>query len=301
MPRRPDGRIEPGQRLASAISARAWNRAQDAADIVLGERTGFGAEAGTPYKTYQEVLARNASNRVIQRHEAVFVDYTAFQDRSVVDVVCRITTFANGVNFVSGARRDNRFAVAVEPIGPGATGRVAISGVTPCLCVPEASNRRGTYAVASGLQTNPSAVVPNPSGFARILGFAPYFAPDSESTTPSTEFRLAVLDLNQQQTTRVAVYEPSWAIPDNTVQGAGVLTRFDIPERDPQNLFVELEDAEFRGFNIIANLPQGQKTLVFTPSDAREFRSSKNVNESVYMLVAAQCESNGILANFEPQ
>jgi hypothetical protein len=44
MPRRPDGRIEQGQRLSTAISARAWNRAQDAADIVLGERTGFGAE-----------------------------------------------------------------------------------------------------------------------------------------------------------------------------------------------------------------------------------------------------------------
>jgi cobalamin biosynthesis protein CobT len=40
MPRRPDGRIEQGQRLSTAISARAWNRAQDAADIVLGERTG---------------------------------------------------------------------------------------------------------------------------------------------------------------------------------------------------------------------------------------------------------------------
>jgi hypothetical protein len=44
MRNRPDGRIEPGQKLASAISARAWTRAQDAADIVLGERTGFGAE-----------------------------------------------------------------------------------------------------------------------------------------------------------------------------------------------------------------------------------------------------------------
>jgi len=29
-------RIEKGQRLSSAVSARAWNRAQDAADIVLG-------------------------------------------------------------------------------------------------------------------------------------------------------------------------------------------------------------------------------------------------------------------------
>jgi len=47
MGRRQDGRIEPGQSLKSAISARAWNRAQDAADIVLGERVGFGAEAAS--------------------------------------------------------------------------------------------------------------------------------------------------------------------------------------------------------------------------------------------------------------
>jgi hypothetical protein len=43
---KPDGRIEKGQRLASAISARAWNRAQDAADIVLGARPGISAESG---------------------------------------------------------------------------------------------------------------------------------------------------------------------------------------------------------------------------------------------------------------
>jgi|GEM_PF-3914052 len=44
MPNRKDGRIEPGQPIASAISARAWNRAQDAADIVLGNRPGFAAD-----------------------------------------------------------------------------------------------------------------------------------------------------------------------------------------------------------------------------------------------------------------
>lgn len=38
---KPDGRIEKGQRLSTAISARAWNRAQDAADIVLGVRPGI--------------------------------------------------------------------------------------------------------------------------------------------------------------------------------------------------------------------------------------------------------------------
>lgn len=49
---RRDGRVEPGQKLSSAFSARAWNRAQDAADVVLGERTRFGAgtPAGSPHR-----------------------------------------------------------------------------------------------------------------------------------------------------------------------------------------------------------------------------------------------------------
>jgi hypothetical protein len=38
---RRDGRIEPGQPLKTAISATAWNRAQDAADVVLGLRPGL--------------------------------------------------------------------------------------------------------------------------------------------------------------------------------------------------------------------------------------------------------------------
>jgi hypothetical protein len=46
---RPDGRIEKGQRLSSAISAKAWNRAQEAADRVLG--AGTGVEAG-PLATF---------------------------------------------------------------------------------------------------------------------------------------------------------------------------------------------------------------------------------------------------------
>jgi len=45
MGKRQDGRIEPGQKLSGAISARAWNRAQDAADIVLSERSRFGVGA----------------------------------------------------------------------------------------------------------------------------------------------------------------------------------------------------------------------------------------------------------------
>ena len=55
---RADGRVEPGQSLKSAFSARAWNRAQDAADIVLNERTVFGAEPGLSAPT---VLRSKAS------------------------------------------------------------------------------------------------------------------------------------------------------------------------------------------------------------------------------------------------
>ena len=44
---RQDGRIEPGQRLSTAISARAWNRAQQAADVVLGVQPGTASTIGT--------------------------------------------------------------------------------------------------------------------------------------------------------------------------------------------------------------------------------------------------------------
>jgi len=58
MPRRPDGRIDPGQKLATAISARAWNRAQDAADIVLGGRT---EAAVTPLAGRVHVLGKTSA------------------------------------------------------------------------------------------------------------------------------------------------------------------------------------------------------------------------------------------------
>ena len=59
---RNDGRIEAGQKLAGAISARAWNRAQDAADRVLGVGTGFtggGATGADPAPNV--VLIKNDS------------------------------------------------------------------------------------------------------------------------------------------------------------------------------------------------------------------------------------------------
>lgn len=47
---KPSGRIEKGQKLSTAISARAWNRAQDAADIVLDQGPLFRAGEGRPWQ-----------------------------------------------------------------------------------------------------------------------------------------------------------------------------------------------------------------------------------------------------------
>jgi len=67
---RPDGRIEKGQRLSSAISARAWNRAQEAADRVLGVTPGIEAAATSGNLRAVTIAARwsktNANSRMAQ-------------------------------------------------------------------------------------------------------------------------------------------------------------------------------------------------------------------------------------------
>lgn len=62
---RQDGRIEPGQRISRAISARAWNRAQDAADIVLGRQVRFGAgvPSSLPDRLYRRVTTAPSASR----------------------------------------------------------------------------------------------------------------------------------------------------------------------------------------------------------------------------------------------
>ena len=69
---KPDGRIEKGQRLSTAISARAWNRAQDAADIVLGVRPGV--EAGPLSSMYLP------SVRVTLREKGYFGQVKVFNE-----------------------------------------------------------------------------------------------------------------------------------------------------------------------------------------------------------------------------
>jgi hypothetical protein len=134
---KPDGRIEKGQRLSTAISARAWNRAQDAADIVLGVRPGLEAGMPAPFQYALVVPVRLTSAPSIA-YEYVGVPIEISE--------CEIYgTGSNpaGVNFIGGAIAEPQdlrtttalpapkmFAVTVEPMQTGASVvRCAIRGV----------------------------------------------------------------------------------------------------------------------------------------------------------------------------
>lgn len=138
---RKDGRVEPGQKVAKAFSARAWNRAQDAADVVLGERTRFGAD-GPAGRTIAPnvVLIRNDSGQdvpwlgvlgiggvVISPAGGTLGGTDAASDRAREFV--RKPVLTGGTPNVSIY---TSFAVAMEPIPAGAIGMAAVSGVFAC-------------------------------------------------------------------------------------------------------------------------------------------------------------------------
>ena len=128
---RADGRIQPGQKLTSAVSARAWNRAQDAADRILGERQQFGADSPqTSAAPYLHVLGRNAVGGLVQRWGVVGItglELTAaggsaagnsqFQEMPIVTAG------------LPGGAYPERWGIALEPIAQGSVGRIAVAGV----------------------------------------------------------------------------------------------------------------------------------------------------------------------------
>lgn len=127
---KPDGRIEKGQRIASAISARAWNRAQDAADIVLGVRPGVTAgESATSSAPYTWVYAKNNQTfpvRTIPLWGVVAIDGLEIEPESETDAFFAIPV-VRGVTPESGV--DRPFGIALEPIPPDGVGKIAVDGV----------------------------------------------------------------------------------------------------------------------------------------------------------------------------
>jgi hypothetical protein len=140
---KPDGRIEKGQRIASAISARAWNRAQDAADVVLGVRPGTEADGiRGPDRPYTWVYCKNNSGGAVGRWAVLEIDG--------VEITPTGTTGPGNDQFeqvpvVSGSTptlATAAFGVTVEPIGSGAIGRLAVGGAVQVkLDVQDASHK----------------------------------------------------------------------------------------------------------------------------------------------------------------
>lgn len=126
MPNRRDGRIEPGQPLKTAISASAWNRAQDAADIVLGQRPGFAAESEAASTTpYTAVVVKNTTANDLPRWGVLGI--------TGIDVAPSAGPQFEAMPVLSGgvptATTNEAFGIAVEPIRAGGYGRFAVAGV----------------------------------------------------------------------------------------------------------------------------------------------------------------------------
>ena len=131
---RTDGRIEPGQRLSTAISARAWNRAQQAADVVLGAGTGAvgeGQQGGSGPYTF--VAAKNSTGSTVARWSVQSITGFAITPTSS-ESAAATTQFLAMPCLTLGARSSSSdttkaWCVAIEPIESNKLGRVAVSGV----------------------------------------------------------------------------------------------------------------------------------------------------------------------------
>ena len=164
---RPDGRLEPGQPLRGAISARAWNRAQDAADLVLGAHAGaagFASSGGHKPYTWVRFIAPQDTNvgdiLSLDTTADVYIP-TSFSDAaSVLDQIVLFPRVADYNTF--------NFGVSVDCVKNGEIGRMAISGVVPCrVTLPDASYRTWTqYVIPSN---NPTRLTAAMYGNARIL------------------------------------------------------------------------------------------------------------------------------------
>jgi len=142
---RTDGRIEPGEPLAKAVSARAWNRAQDAADLVLGDALSVSPPAGqgaSGASACCRVMAKNTSSTTIPwmggcQITGIAPAAGASATKGANAQFLRSPTVT--VAIPSSASTTASTAVALQPIKPGQCGWVAVAGVIQCKATITAS------------------------------------------------------------------------------------------------------------------------------------------------------------------
>jgi len=121
-------RVTPGP-IKGQLSAAALNRAQEAADIVLGQRgngMADGPSAGPP--PYTPILAKNNTTGTVRRWGVLSVAGVVFTPSGATGSA---TQQFQDQPVLSGGlpTGGSSFVVAVEPITAGSIGRVAVAGV----------------------------------------------------------------------------------------------------------------------------------------------------------------------------
>ena len=128
---RPDGRLEPGQSLRGAISARAWNRAQDAADLVLGAHAGTSGVQGSPVlKPYTWCYCKPSVT--VDRWGVLAITGLAITPTSSSGGATASFEEMPVLTGGTPSATTTAWCVAVEPIESGKVGRVAVGGVVQC-------------------------------------------------------------------------------------------------------------------------------------------------------------------------
>lgn len=148
---RPDGRIEAGQPLRGAISARAWNRAQDAADLVLGAGTGTEGVTGSPVlKPYTWAYCR--PEVTVARWG--ILEITGVAITPTVNSGGATASFEDMPVLTGGTptATTTAWCVAVEPIESEKIGKVAVGGVVQCKIEVASANDRFVVAKASATE-----------------------------------------------------------------------------------------------------------------------------------------------------
>jgi hypothetical protein len=123
-----NGRVTPGP-IKGQLSARALNRAQEAAEIVLGQRPN-GATDGPGFGPvpYTPILAKNNTTGAVRRWGVLSVAGVVFTPSGATG---NATQQFQDQPVLSGGlpTGGSAFVVAVEPIAAGKIGRVAVAGV----------------------------------------------------------------------------------------------------------------------------------------------------------------------------
>ena len=125
---RPDGRIEQGQPLRGAISARAWNRAQEAADLVLGAHAGTeGTQGSVSLKPYTWAYCQTSAT--VARWGVLAITGVAITPTSSTGGATASFEEMPVLTGGTPSATTTAWCVAVEPIESGKVGRVAVGGV----------------------------------------------------------------------------------------------------------------------------------------------------------------------------